>query len=188
VVEGPQARVNLFIALPLSGELRAELGALARPGVPARWARPEGLHLTLAFLGPGPEASEVAPLLADCAAAHGRFRLQTSALGGFPSLRKARVLWLGVEEEPRLRRLAADLRRRLQEAGVPFDAKPFAPHITLARLKAPSDLEGLASPPPRPFPADRLALYRSHRLPDAAHYEVIAEAPLMASSSSEPPP
>lgn len=172
--------MNRFIALPLPETLRAELGALPRPPVAATWARAEGLHLTLAFLGalPDDRVEGVAAVMAACAEAHPSFPLRTAALSGFPALRRTRVLWLGVDPDPRLDALAAELRARLEAAGLPFDPKPFVPHLTLARLKVPSDLRGLASPPPRDFPADRLVLYASRRDPDGARYEEVRSVPL----------
>ena len=186
----PESTGPLFVALPLPEALKAALESLPRPPVQATWARAEGLHLTLAFLGARPEGgiAPLADLLAEVASHHASFLLRTAALGGFPSLGHARILWLGVAEEPRLTSLAGDLRRRLEGAGIPFDAKPFVPHLTLARMKTPSDLRRLPSPPGQAFPADRLVLYRSLRLADGARYEPLAEARMLASSFQEGEP
>lgn len=174
---------TLFFALPLSDDLKAALGGLPRPPLRASWARAEGLHLTLAFLGARPEGEQaiLAALLEAFASGRQAFTLRTAELGGFPSLEWARVLWLGVAEEARLDALAGGLRARLEAAGLPFDSKPFAPHITLARMKAPSQLRGLLTPPaPQTFMAERIVLYRSLRLPEGARYEALAEARLGA--------
>lgn len=155
--------LRLFFALPLPPELREALG-LWRPALPpARWARPEGLHVTLAFLGERP--AEALPVLEGIAAAvadrHRTFTLRTARLGGFPERGRARVLWLGLEPSPALEALAGDLRRALTAAGEVFDARPFRAHLTLARLHQPRSLAGLADPAPAAFAADRLVLYES---------------------------
>ncbi len=162
-------RRRLFFALPLPPLLRGALGRWqgrlpedARQG--ARWCRPEGLHLTLAFLGDCSE--EALPRLGAVGdAVAGRrepFILRTAGLGGFPSFGAARVLWLGLEPSPALEALAADLRTTLSAAREPFDTKPFRPHLTLARFRAPVPADGFPPPPPSAsFQADRLALFES---------------------------
>ena len=155
--------LRLFFALPLPPEMREALDRW-RPALPlARWARPEGLHVTLAFLGERP--AEVLPALASLGAAtadrHRTFILGTAGLGGFPLIERARILWLGLEPSPALDSLAGDLRRTLAAAAEAFDAKPFRAHITLARLRQPKSLADLAAPAPAAFAADRLVLYES---------------------------
>jgi 2'-5' RNA ligase len=156
--------LRLFFALPLPADVRAALGRWQRelPGVTG-WSRPEGLHLTLAFLGS--REAEALPGLEACAqevaARHHPLALATSVLGGFPGGRAARILWLGLAPSPALTDLAADLRDALTNRGEAFDAKPFRPHLTLARFRQPRTLEGLAAPPTLPFMADHLALLES---------------------------
>jgi len=154
---------RLFFALPLPPELQETL-ALWRPAQPpARWSRPEGLHVTLAFLGERP--AEALPGLEGIAAAvagrHGTFPLATTGLGGFPGHERARILWLGLGVSPALEALAADLRRTLKAADEPFDAKPFRAHITLARFRQPRPLTGFEDPVPKAFAANHLVLFES---------------------------
>lgn len=168
--------MNHFIALALPESLREALGAWPRPAIPAAWARPEGLHLTLAFLG-GIDGTEAVDAVMDAVAPrHRAFALRTAGLGGFPSPERARVLWLGVEEEPRLRALAESLRAALSAAGLPFEARPFAPHITLARPKPAADLRGLLAPQPADFEVQALARFRSR---GEGRYDVLREVPFI---------
>ena len=155
--------LRLYFALPLPPELREALER-GRPVLPqARWARSGGLHVTLAFLGERP--AEALPALEGIAAAmadrHRAFTLKTAGLGGFPERGRVRVLWLGLEPSPALENLTGDLRRALTAAGETFDARPFRAHITLARLRQPHSLVGLADPAPAAFAVDRLVLYES---------------------------
>jgi len=160
-VEGGGLR--LFFALPLPAPLREALGRWQQTGPPARWSRPEGLHVTLAFLGDRPaEALPALDALASAVAArHAPFALCTAGLGGFPGTRRARILWLGLAPSPALESLARDLRGALAAAGEPFDAKPFRAHITLARLRQPGPLAAFSEPPPTPFAAADLVLFES---------------------------
>jgi 2'-5' RNA ligase len=161
----PALSLRLFFALPLPDEVRGALGRWQRgQGGSARdWCQPEGLHLTLAYLGA--RDPDALPLLDDLgrrsASRHGPFRLQTAGLGGFPSGKAARVLWLGLAPCPALEALVADLRSALEAASEPFDAKPFCPHLTLARFRRPLPIEGLLAPAPMVLEADRLVLFES---------------------------
>lgn len=76
-------------------------------------------------------------------------------------------MWLGLRPSPGLAALAADLRAALTRAGQSFDAKPFSPHLTLARLRRPASLATLAAPDPAAWQASGLVLFQS--LPEG-HY------------------
>jgi 2'-5' RNA ligase len=148
----------------VSPELGIALGAWQRGQATAvRWCKPEGLHLTLAFLGERTAAAlRGLELCAEAVAGrHRAFGLRTAGLGGFPRGEAARVLWLGLGPEPRLDALVADLRRTLAAAGEAFDPKPFRAHLTLARFRQSTDLLSFEGPPPSPFPAARLVLFES---------------------------
>ena len=120
---------RLFVALEPSPEFRDALAALQdrlrAAGVAGRWPDPACLHMTLAYIGMWPE--DVTALLPPV---RRPFPLTLSRLGIFPG---ADVLWAGVEPSAELDWLAAEVRRILDGAGIPFDRQPFFPHITLAR-------------------------------------------------------
>lgn len=173
--------MRLFFAIPLPDDVKAVLGrfqAEARGhGLAAAWVRPEGMHLTLAFLGET-EPARVPGLLALAERSAGAdFLLRTTRLGGFPKDRAARVVWLGLQEEPLLAEAAARLRAGLREAGIPFDGKPFRPHLTLARPRMPVDIGSLGpGPEPRAFPARELVLYQSLQVPAGTEYRALGRA------------
>ncbi len=177
--------MRLFIAIPLPDELKERLAALQQRGkargIQASWPDPRGLHLTLAFLGETPEAEVPRrwEVTRTCAAGHPAFGLRTQALGGFPSDRRARVLWLGLEEPPSLLSLCRSLRQGLKDAGCSFDEKPFKAHLTLARLKAPIDIGRFGeSPEAWAFEARELTLFQSVTTAAGAQYRVIGAATL----------
>lgn len=157
---------RLFFALALPPDLQKRLGSWQQAQAPARWPRPEGLHVTLAFLGERPAAalSSLEGLGASVAARHGAFTLRTAGLGGFPNATRARVLWLGLAPSPALEALSAlagDLRGALTAAGEAFDPKPFRAHLTLARFRPPQALAGFTAPPPAAFQARAITLFES---------------------------
>ncbi|HEX9082685.1 MAG TPA: RNA 2',3'-cyclic phosphodiesterase [Holophagaceae bacterium] len=156
--------LRLFFALAPPAPLREALGRWQRdqPGLEGA-SRPDGLHVTLAFLGPRPASGLPAleALGARVAARHRAFPLATGGLGGFPEGARARVLWLGLAPSPALEALAADLREALAAAGEPFDPKPFRAHLTLARLRRARSLADFPAPRPATFEAEALRLYES---------------------------
>lgn len=177
--------MRLFLAIPLPAPLVAAISEVERrlrPALPGwRWVRPEGVHLTLRFLGEVPEADVDRQRQAWRAAASGvpGFRVEVGGIGVFPSERRPRVLWIGVREASpgrRLPDLAAAVETAAVGLGFPGEEHPFQPHLTLARAApagrprapAPDAVEALGA-----FDADRLQLYRSELGPGGARYTVI---------------
>lgn len=149
--------MRAFIALPLPEDFATDVAALARrlsAELEGRFLPRENRHLTLAFLGDIDEREVVAAaeaLDAACAGADA-IPLRSDGLGKFGRASDA-TLWLGIAADPALANLAARLRDELNARNVPFDGKPFKPHVTLARrARIPKrDL------PPLVFPRDDLA-------------------------------
>ena len=177
--------MRLFFAIPLPERLQDEL---ARFQTRTRlcegkvsWVSPGGLHLTLAFLGEqdGSRVPVLFEVALRAASRHPVFPLKTSHLGGFPKDRSARVLWLGLDEQPGLSLLAEDLRKGLRETGISIDEKPFNAHLTLARCKAPQNVAQFGEPPaPMAFEARGLVLFQSVQTPSGSRYLALGTAPL----------
>lgn len=170
---------NLFFAVPAPGPVReraAQVQAATRQAFPAaRLPALEGLHVTLAFLGPAPaaRAPELLALARAALAGAAGFDLVTAGIGGFPASGRARVLWLGFEPQPALADLAGRLRDGLRAAGVAFDARPFQPHLTLARFRDPASLGRIPLPPldPLTFPVTACHLLRTVPGPQGSRYQ-----------------
>ena len=169
--------MRLFIALSPPPAFRDALGALQESlraaGVTGRWLDPANLHLTLAFIGHQPEPDAAAACLPRVDAP---FPVGLSHPGVFP---EAGVLWAGTEASDPLDRLAARGRESLSAAGLPFDPKPFRPHITLARKpRLPEGLSLADFPvPPAEMTVREVCLYHSHRGEEGMLYTVIARSP-----------
>lgn len=176
---------RLFFAVTPDGPTRLALGrfleALRRASAGRdgglRWVEPERLHLTLQFLAHVPDArlGELEALGARVAAAEPAFDVRFDALGGFPSLERARVLWLGVQAGAQpLCRLAAALAAGLEALGLPVEQRSFTPHLTLARSREPRAGHTLRDRVPVPtglgFRATELVLYESQLGAGPARY------------------
>lgn len=116
----PDARARQAVTWSLPDDLAAE-----RP-------LPESdLHVTLVFLGELNEDEETAVRrLADETVAE-PFALCFSGLAYWPRSRVRVLVPDGVP--PAAHALRAELARRLREAGLPFDARIWHPHLTVAR-------------------------------------------------------
>jgi len=134
---------RLFVAVELEevvrqalGELQAQLRGRGLNGL--RWVRPEGIHLTLKFLGETPreKVGEIAEALSRSTAGVRPHELTLGKVGTFGSRNAPRVLWVdladGVEETGRLQ---AQVERELAALGFPREDRGFSPHLTLARVR-----------------------------------------------------
>ena len=133
-----------FIAIELDETMRAALARLearlARAAPSLRLTDTSKLHLTLAFLGElDDERVRLAVAASEAAAARTRgFRIALAGAGYFGSARSPRVVWAGVGGETRaLTAAQSRLADELAERGFPREGRPFAPHLTLARVKQP---------------------------------------------------
>jgi 2'-5' RNA ligase len=151
------------------------------------WVRAANDHYTLRFLGdlepPGVEAAVRAAQRA--AGATKAFRIALGAPGAFPDARRPRVLWLGASAgAPALTGLARALESALLAENFGRADKPFAPHLTLGRVRDTADGASVAQRflaagfPPDAFDVRELTVVRSTLDPRGAVYEPIATAPL----------
>lgn len=186
--------MRCFVAVDVAAGVRAVLArtqeALRRaaPSADVRWTRPEGLHVTLKFLGEVPEArcAEVAAVLSGVAAAHRAVGVLARGLGGFPGAGRPRVLWAGLARGgAELAALARDVDRALAPLGFAAETRPFQGHVTLGRVRSPRGLAALAAALARhaeeeigAWTVSELVLYRSRLSPAGARYEALARLPL----------
>lgn len=147
----------------------------------ARWTPVDNQHVTLKFLGataPG-SVDDVATVCGGVAEGVAPAPIGLGGLGAFPSPRRARVVWLGLSDPAGvLTTLASRLESVLETLGFPSEKRRFSPHLTLARLRDPANLEplpDLRGEPPGPFLLSTFALWRSHLSPQGARYEVLEE-------------
>jgi 2'-5' RNA ligase len=137
------ATLRTFIAIDLDRELRETLARLQsrlRQEVAprsVRWVRPEGIHLTLKFLGDTSEeqAEQVKEAVACATREVSAFAFTVGGLGCFPNTRRPRVVWVGLHEPTgTLRLLRNAIEREVAPLGFPTEKRPFSPHLTLGRV------------------------------------------------------
>jgi 2'-5' RNA ligase len=191
--------MRLFVAVAVPAQAADELDdavAPVRHSWPGlRWTGRDAWHLTLAFLGEVNEtvSARLGPRLERAAARHSCLSVSLVGAGAFPSAARARVLWTGVQGEPReLAALAASVAAGARRAGAPpaEEGRRFRPHLTLARCRDPVDVrplvDGLSGYAGTPWTAGQIYLIRSHlpggRPHDRPRYETLGSWPLRVSA------
>jgi RNA 2',3'-cyclic 3'-phosphodiesterase len=185
--------MRAFVAVELPAAVRDALARLqaelGRSLSGWRFTPREALHLTLRFLGQIDERVErdSHERFAVAARAVERFELVTGDLGCFPDARRPRVLWIGVAERCRSRRLAqlaAAIETASRELGLAPEERPFAGHLTLARARREARALAPATPngPAISFPVDEVVLFESRLGPTGARYTARARFPLSHTS------
>jgi 2'-5' RNA ligase len=137
------ATLRTFIAIELDEDLKDNLARLQNrlrgqmSPRSVRWVRPEGIHLTLKFLGDTTEeqVEQVKEALARAAAGAGPITFSVGGVGCFPNTRRPRVVWVGLHEPTgALARLRDAVEEQVAPLGFPTEKRPFSPHLTLGRV------------------------------------------------------
>jgi 2'-5' RNA ligase len=135
-IEIPQSIQELL--RPVQTRLQSEIR-------PASWTKQGNFHLTLKFLGDvRPETIDVvSEAVQNVANAQVPFSIKFGGVGAFPNFTRPRVLWVGVKQGAlTLSNVAKAVNLELKHLGFPTDNR-FHPHLTLARLRTPMNLEPL---------------------------------------------
>ena len=195
--------VRAFVAAELPSEARAALTRLVeildQAGIKGlRTVRPDGIHLTLKFLGdvPGDRVGAISGALVQVCREHTPFTLKLAGAGAFPARGSHRILWIGLDGEiERLRVLQRRLDLSLVPLGFAAERRAFSPHLTVARVRdgtpagdrrrAAEILDSGWSVPAFAFPVTSLSLIRSTLRPDGAVYDRLASAPLADDSPEQ---
>jgi 2'-5' RNA ligase len=181
--------MRAFIAIDLPEMIHSELKrrqtAFRAVCPDARWTRPEGIHLTLKFLGEisDDQVGKVTDALKGLGA-FGKFSVEVKGLGFFPDARRPRVFWAGVEAPPALAELAGRVEGCMEKLGFQREDRAYRPHLTLARFKVPRPLPELVELAGREketslgsFEVSEFFLFESKLSPRGAEYRKVARFP-----------
>lgn len=184
--------IRAFLAIDLPVSLRPLLSQtqeeLKKSGADVKWVPVGNIHITLKFFGNITEmqVADINNAVTALAAVQKPFSLTITGAGAFPSPKSPRVVWLGVGGDLEIMRA---FHRRLEIAfaalGFPPEDRPFAPHLTLGRVKSPAGraaltrcLVNLPPPPAAPFLVSEIVLLRSNLSPQGAMYLPLKVIPL----------
>jgi 2'-5' RNA ligase len=199
--------MRLFIALDIDDAIRERIVRFVE-GVhnyapDARWANPESLHVTLKFIGEQPDSGvEAIKENLDSVVAPGP-QIHFKGYGFFPTLKSARVFWIGMQAGPQLASLASAIDERMASLGIAREERPFSPHLTLARAGGGSGsprwrtgdrpnsvfqtlrhrLSGLPDPEFGSMSPHEFFLYRSQLSPKGSKYTKLARFSLQTAGT-----
>ena len=195
--------MRLFVAVYPPAEVAADLtelggrrrgGAAMAGGINVRRADPATLHVTLAFLGDVPDdrlpdvtvaLDRAARRWRESALRDGRppgpVRIRLGGGGRF-GRGAFTVLWVGLTGEVEaVHQLGTTIRRELRRSRLPYDWRPFRPHLTVARPGDRIDraevefdrriLDGYLGPS---WPVTEMVLMRSHLGPRPRYDQLAA--------------
>lgn len=125
--------MRIFIAIRFTEAFKSSIldaqDGLKEYGVRGNYTQPENLHLTLAFIGETERVEEIKAAVD--AVKFEPFVIRTGKMGCFNG--RSRVVWLGIEGEDKVKAIAQQLRRNLDQRGIDYAKGKFSPHITLVR-------------------------------------------------------
>ncbi|MBI4458876.1 MAG: RNA 2',3'-cyclic phosphodiesterase [Acidobacteria bacterium] len=187
--------MRAFVAIDIPEDVRRRIADLLQALRPVtdrvRWTRPEGLHITLKFIGElAPEQVESVQAQLASVGLHAPLSLQVRGIGYFPNERSPRVIWLGISSGPELAELAGQMEGSLEAIGIPRENRPFSSHLTLGRLRTPGKILAVKETLRRceplefgSFTANEFYLYESRLSPAGSIYRRLAHFPISSAGS-----
>ena len=146
-VETGMIRAFVAVEIPVIREVEELIEALrncrARLSVP----KASSLHITMKFLGDIDQGQigDIREVMKTIAAEFQPFEARIVGVGAFPNRRKPRILWLGIEDDGSLGRIAEGIDSGLASVGFAREQREFRSHVTIARIKSGSNLDQVMS-------------------------------------------
>jgi len=190
--------IRSFIAIDIPEPLRANMEelqrGLKRADADVRWVRPEGIHLTLKFLGSISEedVEKLALVIRPVISSWAPFELRIQGLGCFPSSRNPRIVWVGIERgSVEASSLQKAIENQAIEVGFAPEARAFKPHLTLGRVRSSKGKGSLTQAIENhrdveigSFWANEVHLFKSELKPSGAIYKKLRTFPMGKSGTS----
>jgi len=190
--------VRSFVAVEIPAGIQAAIAgstaalqkALPRPLV--RWIAAQNLHLTLKFLGDVSPANleRLTEALKVEAARLTGFDISVGGIGAFPTPRRARLLWIGIQAPAALASLQHLVEGITARLGYPSEERPFFPHLTIGRVgqsATPADLarirtaiEGTVVGPLGTACVDVVHIFKSDLQPSGSVYTHLVRLPFQS--------
>jgi 2'-5' RNA ligase len=170
----PELVGRVFLAVPLPPEIRFVLAEIVSGlPIPGRVAPPENWHITLRFLDTVDRVTYERFLAALDQVGETAFPAALDGFGAFPNPRKANVFWAAVGQgSEQMAMLNEEAEEAALAAGLSPEERPFHPHLTLSRIRPPTDVRPLLGEElTLSWRCERLVVYRSHPGRGGTHYE-----------------
>ena len=184
--------MRIFLAINPPEEVRHRVWEATAPlrevSESVAWVAEPKIHLTLKFIGEMAEEG-IAPLtsaMTTIARTHAAPVVHLETVGAFPNFRRPRVIWMGIEQEPRLELLHHDVELACDKLGHELEGRAYRPHLTLGRVRqalADEELKRLRATAKQirftaQFYARSIDVMQSAPGPGGSRYSMVASAPL----------
>jgi len=178
--------IRLFTAIeaPQFPKVLELMEAVKRSGADVKLVETHNIHITLVFIGEIPENKLDLVKEAVSSISFNSFKIKLRGTGAFPNLSRPRVIWVGIEQGlQELRTIRGSLLKELLGRGIkPEDEKEFAPHLTIGRVKGPSNLLNLINVINEyqnvdfgEFTVNKVTLFKSTLTPKGPIYDPLLE-------------
>ena len=147
------SRLRAFISVEIPLEIRenvqnATSNLRRETGSLIRWVAIENMHLTLKFLGdiPSPNVELLTQMIHAEADSFHCFDIHLTGIGSFPSSKRPRVIYIGIQAPAELEAFQRQLESATRRLGYNTDAnggRAFAPHLTIGRVRQNISLDDL---------------------------------------------
>jgi len=134
--------IRCFIAVNLPVELKMAIGNVIAPlkksGADVKWVNVENIHLTLKFLGNTDESliPDITETLSKKLSHYKAFYITIAGVGCFPSEKRPKVIWIGMEDSAVLRNIWNDVDTTLSGFGFLPEGRSYSPHLTVGRVRS----------------------------------------------------
>jgi 2'-5' RNA ligase len=183
--------IRSFISINLPDNIRKSIddliAELRKAGADVTWVPAVKIHLTLKFLGNTDDSliPKIKERISKKLSHYRAFYIKIVGVGCFPSEKRPRVLWIGMENSVLLKSIQKDLDAEVADFGFAPDDRPFSPHLTIGRVRSQKGIAEMI----RRFAEFRTAdfglvevksihIMKSELKPAGAEYTSIAEIPI----------
>lgn len=133
--------IRCFIAIHIGERIEKQISdlilGLKKYDVDIKWVKPDGMHITLKFLGNTQDSMipKIKDALVHAVSSFDPFFITISGIGAFPDVKRPRVFWVGVKNMDSLEKLHTEIEARMSQLGYIKEKRSFHPHITLGRVR-----------------------------------------------------
>ncbi len=133
----PMSRLFVAVDIPPPDAAVSTISGIKKADIPFKTVEPETSHVSLRFLGDTPRGMlpELEVAMKKALGRYIPFEVGLKGLGIFGSPRSPRVLWVGLDDDGVLGKMANSIDLEFSQLGILRKTRPFRAHLTLGRFK-----------------------------------------------------